>query len=424
MFGDPGLGDDDAGDDDAGDDDAGDDDDDDGDDDDDAIGDDDDATSPPGDDDDDDDAVGDDDDATSSSGTLSFDPSSVTAGWVGWVDLQLQNFSIGADTQVCCADETEVALFDFDGDSAVPRGWFFFSVLAPSSVSWGMEDLGVQVQDSFQVTPLPSIPTVAAGMAVESGVIGSPEGYEVYAVDVPAADTVLSVAATSTGSTSFEPWIWILGSNGMDLLAINPIDGEVSSPYFANALIEDPGLYYIRVMDRQQLGGSDYSYDLDVALDVVGGQTSVDVPEVESNDAAPDWQSLGTLGAGDLLNLSGTSSTAGNNPTTYDWTGDLDVFTFDLEASSTVTMELSWPDELNNDFDAMLYDPSSGTPDVGAIESTYSVDLGMASLDYPETSTIQLLGDKEYVLMVANWDGQAGASWDLELRVLGAAPSP
>ncbi|MBN94591.1 MAG: hypothetical protein CL928_11045 [Deltaproteobacteria bacterium] len=337
--------------------------------------------------------------------------------------LQLENFTIGQDTVVCCTDETQVALFDFDGEGAAPRGWFFFGVNSSGSQTWGLANGAEEVQDTFEVAPATDMQSLTSGAGVASNAIAAENDFNLYSLEVVEANSLVSVAAVTTGSATFQPWIWVLGANGMDIEAINPYEGEVSDANFANFVAEEAGTYYVRVMDKESAGATDFTYDLDVLVSAPSDAAPTDVPEVEDNDAAADWQDLGVLDVGANLAITGTSTTAGYNQDTYDWTGDLDVFTFSLAASGTVAMELVWPNEETNDFDAMLYDPTLGTPDVGTIDSEYDVGLGMASVDYPEQSTIQLLGGKEYVLMVANWEGDAGAAWTLNLQVLGGAPT-
>ena len=220
-----------------------------------------------------------------------------------------------------------------------------------------------------------------------------------------------------SAADTFQPAVWLLEPDGVSLAAFSAGQGEVLGSNFASVLVADPGTWYVRVMDFATGGGVDYTFDLDITTDVLDSAVT-SIPEVESNDESP-FQPLGPLTYG-LWEISGSSATAGYTTVGQDvmWTGDLDVFTFQVDADRQVEFELDW-DGVTSDLDLLLYDNSGPTGDVGVFPSDDLVSSGAASLDQPETDSVQLAGGKEYALMVANFEGDPDVPWTLQVRVLG-----
>jgi hypothetical protein len=166
-------------------------------------------------------------------------------------------------------------------------------------------------------------------------------------------------------------------------------------------------------MDFGTGGGPTFNYSLDVAVEPA--PTPIAVTESEPNDTDP-WEFLGELSAG-FYEISGQTETAGWQQTpVFAWTGDLDAFSFSIAGDSQVELELDWDGD--SDLDMVLYGFSTGTPDVGEFDQDQVVAGAGATLNQPETASVQLAGSTTYVVMVANFKGDPNVDYTLNLRIL------
>jgi len=380
-------------------------------DDDDATGDDDDATG------DDDDATGDDDDVTQEEFTFTFTPAFATAGDLATMSVDLG----GMDTTgaaACCNDDGEVALLQtLEGSPpGTLDGLFFFGLFSDGARTWGLEsDTAIGTGDLTIAGS--TIPAATPGPAAASGTIGAPFGWEAWSIDIDTADTILTVSAKNIGDAAFRPSVWLLKEDGHTFAAFNNPDSEVSEPFFASALVQDPGTWYVRIMDFATGGASTYTFDLDIVANPVDTTPAV-TAEVEPNDEDP-FQDLGQLNLG-FHQVTGVLDTAGWNQSgsTFEWTGDIDAFEFTLPTNSQVELELDW--EGTSDLDMLVYN-NGGTvaPDVGTFPNDAIVIQSGATLAQPEVSTWQLAGQESYIVMVANFEGDDEQAYTLDVRVLG-----
>lgn len=375
--------------------------------------DDDDDDTPPMDDDDDDD-----DDATPEPGVLTLEPSDVTAGSIVDVFGGTENWAVDQQTVECCF-EPEAVLLSVTGQSTaegIPLR-FFFGIEAEGTVPWGMENGSGAVQDNFEVTAIDTTAlTAITSDAAQAITVDADGGHSIFTY-AHAADGVFMARGTNIGSTSFHPQLMLVGDNGYEVLATAGFADPQAAEYGTPVLVWDleAGDYYLHVTDADLASGADFTADVEVTTVEMGDP--VDVPEVEPNNEAAEWQELGELGTG-TWTLTGNAETAGHDADTQNLNGDQDVFTFVLAADSIVEMTLSWEGE-NEDFDAVVYDHSDGA--ALGFDSPDAINLQMASTDNPEEATMRLDGGTRYAVGVGNWEGTAEQDWTLTMTVLSQA---
>ena len=195
-------------------------------------------------------------------------------------------------------------------------------------------------------------------------------------------------------------------------------NAQVQQEPFVSFVAPEAGTYYIRVQDNALGGGHTFGYDLDLGM--IQAQPPSEVPEVEPNGTAENFQALGVLSPGgrSIVGTAETAGHAGNN----DLNGDLDVFTFTLEESSLVWFSLEWPTGEDNDFDAVVYDYNDGEIELG-FGSEDALSTEMASTAQPETVNLEM-EPGTYAVQVGNWEGDAGAEYVLNLWVLPSQVAP
>jgi len=372
------------------------------------VPDDDDVTPPATDDDDDDD-----DDATSGPSSMTFDPSDVNAGAIVDVAATVENFALGGNAQVCCADD-DVLLFGFDTEAStddVLLFSFFFGLRADGTQSWGIDNGSDQVEADFEVTALPAVDEVDVGPAAAAGDIAA-GGFEAFHFEVTAPNQFVMARATGTSPDAFHPWVWLLdddGRTGISAGGFPNVDapGGYDAPVAAFFAAE-AGSYFVRVEDDLDGAGS---YQLDLAS--VDAGAPYEIAEVEPNDVTDDWQVLGTLVSGRYL-LTGQGETAGHDADN-DLNGDLDGFRFQVQEDTVVSFLMNFPK--GQDFDAVLYDDTAGDTEFG-FGSAQAINLDMASTGNPESTSVVLTAGTPYVLGIGNWDGDAAQDWTMAMTVV------
>jgi len=366
-------------------------------------------------DDDDDSTATDDDDVVQEEFDFTFDPPTAVAGAIGTYDVDLGGMDPAGATECCNEHIDLLQTFDPPPPGGI-TGFFFFGILGDGVATWGMES-ETQIGDgTVTIAPIGALETITAGAPAASDSIEAPLAYDVYQVEVSDPHTVISAQTTSLApATAFDPAVWLVEPDGWTLAAFSSTLGEIDSgQHFASVYVPDPGTWFVRVMDFGTQGEAGWDYDLDLQTEVVDPTPSV-VAEIEPNDDDP-WQYLGSLGSG-FWQLTGATATAGWTQTpSFAWTGDLDAFSFQVSTDAQVEFELGWDDSAN-DLDMVVYSFATGTPNVGGFGDDVVSGAG-ATLNFPETTSVQLNSDQTYVVMVANFDGEDDVAWTLDLRVL------
>ena len=387
-----------------------------------ALGDDDDdvITPPDDDDDDDDDATDDDDDDDAGPPSLSFDRSEAGAGDLLWLTTTWENFELTQQTSICCTSE-ELVTFqvgEVSGNS-VPV-LLFFGLHAEGDLEWGLNDgQGEEAVGTITVSPLNDIPVITPGIATVSSSIDEEGDFNVFEIEVPTPLTIVTARATNLGDDEFHPWLLVLEEDGYSPRAAHGYyNAQVQQEPFVSFVAPEAGTYYIRVQDNALGGGHTFGYDLDLGM--IQAEPPSEIPEVEPNDTAENFQALGVLSPGgrSIIGTAETAGHAGNN----DLNGDLDVFTFTLEESSLVWFSLGWPTGEDNDFDAVVYDYSDGELELG-FGSDDALSTEMASTAQPETVNLEM-EPGTYAVQVGNWEGDAGAEYLLNLWILPSQVAP
>ena len=395
------------------------DDDDDATDDDDASSDDDDASS---DDDDassdDDDATGDDDDATDDDDetqeefAFTFTPDTAIGGAIGTVNVDLGGMDPTGATE-CCNDHVNLLQTIDPPPPGGLTGFFFFGILGDGPAAWGLESDAAIGEGTFSITPLADIDPITAGAGVATDVIDVPLGYDVYSLEVPADSVIVGTAHNTDAVAAFSPSVWLVEPDGSTLAAFSSTLGEIPDSTFAGAYSEDAGTWFVRVMDFGTGGDPSFNYSLDVSVEAA--PTPIAVSETEPNDSDP-WEFLGQLGGG-FYEITGQTETAGWQQTPeFAWTGDLDGFSFSLSSEAQVEFELDWAGD--SDLDMVVYGFANGTPNVGGFDAEEVIAGAGATLNHPETASVQLAGSTTYVVMVANFKGDPNVDYTLEMRIL------
>jgi len=388
-----------------------------------ALGDDDDddvITPPDDDDDDDDDDATDDDDDDAGPPSLSFDRNEVGAGDLLWLTATWENFELTQQTSICCTSEHLVTFQagQVSGNS-VPV-LLFFGLHADGDLEWGLDNgQGDEAVGAITVSPLKDIPVIQPGIGSVSSSIDEEDGFNVFEIEVPTPLTIVTARATNIGDDAFHPWLLVLSEDGYTPRAAHGYyNAEVQQEPFVSFVAPEAGTYYIRVQDNARGGGHTFGYDLDLGM--IQADPPSEIPEVEPNDTAENFQELGVLtpGGRSLVGTAETAGHAGNN----DLNGDLDVFTFTLEASSLVSFSLEWPTGEDNDFDAVVYDFNDGEIELG-FGSEDALSTEMASTAQPETASLEM-EPGTYAVQVGNWEGDPGAEYTLNLWVLPSQVSP
>jgi predicted small lipoprotein YifL len=388
-----------------------------------ALGNDDDdevITPPDDDDDDDDDDATDDDDDDDSPPSLSFDRSEVSAGDLLWLTASWENFQLSQQTSICCTSE-ELVTFqagEVSGNS-VPV-LLFFGLHAEGELEWGLNNgQGQEAVATLAVSPLKEIPMITPGIETVSSSLDEEGDFDVFEIEVPSPLTIVTARATNIGDDDFHPWMLVLEENGYSPRAAHGYyNAQVQQEPFVSFVAREAGTYYIRVQDNDRAGGETYGYDLDLGM--IQADLPTEIPEVEPNDTAGNFQDLGLLAPGGR-SIVGTAETAGHAKDN-DLNGDLDVFTFRLEETALVAFSLEWPTEEDNDFDAVVYDYNNGTIELGfGSEDALSTD--MASTAQPETVSLEMKPGT-YAVQVGNWEGDPGAEYSLNLWVLPSQVTP
>ena len=368
--------------------------------------------------DDDDEVVppGDDDDATPDDGTprLSFEPGLVQAGQIAVVFTTLHNFVLEQGATVCCASDDVVFL---GTDEMINEELYdfvlFFGVLGEGTATWGIESGGEQAVGEFEIEPIGEIPELAPGLGGGSGLIDTPDGFDVFSFEVLEGNSLVTVRASTMGSPDLHPWLWVLAEDGRT--ALRSAGFETANGYATPAAglwVEEPGVYYLRVADNDEgASGDDFTYDVDLQISPAG--EPMPHSEVEPNDDSADWQDAGVFGAG-IHQLGGMAATAGHDADN-DLSGDLDVFLFELEEDSVVEFQLDW--EGDDDMDALLYMGDRDEVTLG-FGSSEAISYRMASANKPETTVLTLPAGETFVAEVGNWDGDPEARWTLDMRVI------
>jgi predicted small lipoprotein YifL len=388
-----------------------------------ALGDDDDddvITPPDDDDDDDDDDDTDDDDDDAGPPSLSFDRSEAGAGDLLWLTTTWQNFELTQQTSICCTSE-ELVTFqvgEVSGNS-IPV-LFFFGLHAEGDLEWGLNNgQGEEAVGTIAVSPLNDIPVITPGIATVSSSIDEEGGFNVFEIEVPTPLTIVTARATNLGDDEFHPWLLVLAEDGYSPRAAHGYyNAQVQQEPFVSFVAPEAGTYYIRVQDNALGGGHTFGYDLDLGM--IQAEPPSEIPEVEPNNAAENFQDLGVLSPGgrSIIGTAETAGHAGNN----DLNGDLDVFTFTLEESSLVWFSLEWPTGEDNDFDAVVYDYDDGELELG-FGSDDALSTEMASTAQPETVNLEM-EPGTYAVQVGNWEGDPDAEYRLNLWVLPSQVAP
>jgi len=267
----------------------------------------------------------------------------------------------------------------------------------------------------FEVEAADPVVPAPFGLASVSGAVEESGAFDLFGIDAP-ADTFVAVRTSNVAPADMNTWLWALQTDGFTTHAVRGL--ELPEGGYEEPLVvfpaEEAGTHYVRVGARGGDGGPGHTYDLDVT-EVPPGDAFATVDEVEPNDATDEWQNLGVLSAGQH-SLTGVAETAGHDPDSYEHNGDLDVFRFAVAEDAAVYLKLEWPSA--DDFDAIVYDDTAGDTVLGFNENNV-LTLAMATFGQPETVMMILTAGTPYVLEVTNWEGDPGASWSLEVVVLG-----
>lgn len=349
-----------------------------------------------------------DDDDSEDPGPASLDvvPSQVEAGAVVDVELVLQGYGFGSGAGPCCSEPDVVVL----GPGETPTQLrFFFGLLADGERTWGLAGPSGTVLSGFEVAGGEAPPVFEGGSADVS--LAAPRAWQAWRVDIDGPNKALAARVRDPAAPFFRPRLWALASDGATRLAVGgQRNGEDN--YGAPRLVTpvEPGAVYLRVDDADLDGGAGYAGVIEIA--VLDWPEPVLVAEQEPNDEV--WQPLGSLGPGSVL-VTGATGLSGhardNQPT-----GDLDVFTFSLDAPARVLMDLQWPDP-TNDLDALLFDNRGGAAQLGFDSPDGIQERQMASLDRPEQGEFELEAGVEYAVLVFNWFGLEDAQWTLHIDV-------
>ena len=364
---------------------------------------------------DDDDAAGDDDDVVQEEYDFTFDPAAASAGSLGIVNVDLGGMDPSGSSECCNEHVTLLQTIDPPPPGGL-QGFFFFGVLGDGAAPWGLESDAAIGEGEFTVSPLAEIPELALtdGAGTADGEIGeTPYGFDVYAIEVPADSTVVGTAVHDGTAPAFQPAVWLLEDDGWTLRAFSSRLGELDDSNFAGGYVEDAATWYLRVMDFATGGDPSYTYTLDVAVE--DAPDAISIAETEPNDSDP-WEFLGELDGG-IYEITGNVATDGWTQTPqFAWTGDLDAFSFSLQSDAQVEFELDWAGD--SDLDLVVYGFDNGTPNVGGFDADEVVLQSLATLNHPETGSVQLAGSTPYVAMVANFEGDPELDWTMTMRVI------
>ncbi len=116
----------------------------------------------------------------------------------------------------------------------------------------------------------------------------------------------------------------------------------------------------------------------------------------------------------DVVRLQGDLTSVGNSGDEF--TGDHDLYTFEVESDSYVTAWLDWPDA-KSDYDLMLFDVTNSPADT-TNWSNMIMSFG-ATQQNPELIGGVLLSDHDYAALVVGWDGNPG-TYELTLAFANA----
>ena len=350
---------------------------------------------------------------------ISFRPNEVRAGALAQVTMFYEGFDLELIDGVCCATDVRMISADQAADPGSLDLFMFFGVLGGGMETWGVEGRFGQVVGEFDVQSFAAnIADISPGAQVASSVLDEPSDYDVYRIQVVEPDSVVVAEPINIGNANFHPFLWLLEDDGLPstggLSGLPQQGGGFGDPRLS-FFVRDPGTYYLRVQDASYGQGADFSYDLNLEVNALPATV---IPEVEPNDVFGDWQDLGALEVGERYQLTGVATTAGHVPGgNFDPNGDLEVFTFTTATDAQVLFILSWDDPID-DFDAVLYDNSSGaelgfgSPDI--------ISFGMATTAFPERTVEALTAADPYALMIANWEGRDGSPWTMEIIVQAA----
>jgi subtilisin family serine protease len=277
----------------------------------------------------------------------------------------------------------------FFDDSAVVGKTYEYKVIAV-----GYKNM--QSEPSAAVTyiyddDIPGIPASGSTLSGEVAAWDEEPGddFDVWSVNLQQGQTY-SFALKGPDGTDFD--ILVYGPETQTIYDFNYIRSGTSgySEEYVTLPVEQTGTYYIAV--RAFTGKGSYTVN-------IGQKPTVnddDIPGVP----------LTTNKVSDFLD-------------SYDYD---DVYSVDLKAGDTITVNLSTTAKNFNDFDVYLYPPNATTVDPYASNYVTEVAMSNAAGTSTETFTYTATQDGKYFIDV-NWNG-GSAPYDLAVNIQPAAPTP
>lgn len=287
--------------------------------------------------------------------------------------------------------------------------FFLFSLVADGTYTLGVEnEQGEQVTTEFEVLPI-SVEDLTVGTATGSGVAGPDCPLDGFRFQDATGGRFLTFTPTNLGD-AFTPYV-VATTDGLRFMSQNWEQATSMMPTSLTVYSPSPGEVYLTVYDLDFSPSATHTFDMDVAE---ATPAVSDVSEVEPNDDPAAPHALGQQQDLDVVRLQGDLTSVGNGGDEF--TGDHDLYTFEVESDSYVTAWLDWPDA-KSDYDLMLFDVTNGPADT-TNWSNQIMSFG-ATLQNPELVGGVLLSDHDYAALVVGWDGNPG-TYELTLAFANA----